>query len=275
MAIDAQAVQDHYRQPALFDAIVAALARAGKDLAQLVADDLAPVDEFHNRGRPATVELARLLDPTGGLRVLDLGCGLGGPARHLAQAYGCRVTGLDLTPEFVAVAARLTALTRQEDSVDFCQGDALATPFAAASFDVVWSQNVAMNIADRARLYAEIRRVLRPGGRYALSDVVTGTAAGDLHYPMPWARGPEASHLLSSDATRRAIEAAGFSLVAWEDTTASARAAAEKREGVVPPPGSLGLQLVLGSDFPAIGANLLRNLRESRIGVVHAVALRA
>lgn len=275
MAIDAQAVQDHYGQPALFEAIVAALARSAKDIARLCPDDLAPVDEFHTRGRPATVELARLLDLGGDLRVLDLGCGLGGPARYLAQSYGCSVTGLDLTPEFVAVAARLTALTRQEDSVGFCQGDALATPFADASFDVVWSQNVAMNIADRPRLYAEIRRVLRPGGRYALSDVVTGSVAGDLHFPVPWARAPGASHLLSPDATRRAIEAAGFSLAAWEDTTAKARAAAEQREGVVPRPGSLGLQLVLGPDFPAIGASLLRNLREGRIGVVHAVAQRA
>jgi len=274
MAIDAQAVQEHYGQPALLDAILAALERSGKDIAHLAADDLAPVDEFHTRGRPATVELARLLRLTGGEQVLDLGCGLGGPARHIAQSYGCRVIGLDLTPGFVVVAARLAALTRLDAKVDYRQGDALATPFSDASFDVVWSQNVAMNIADRPRLYAEIHRVLRPNGRYALSDVVARTAGGELHFPVPWAREPRASHLLTDDATRSALERAGFSIVAWEDTTAKARAAAEERAHVIPSPGSLGLHLILGSDWPAISANLLRNYREERIGVIHGVAKR-
>jgi MPBQ/MSBQ methyltransferase len=271
MAIDKRVVQQHYNRAALFDLIVEALKRAGKDIRNLSPDDLAPVDEFHTRGRPATVELAKLVGFTGSEEVLDVGSGLGGPSRFLARTYGCRVTGIDLTPEFVAVAEKLTRLTRRGDRVSFSQGDALAIPFGAATFDVVWSQNVAMNISDRPRLYSEIRRVLRPGGKYALSDVVRGEA--EPHYPMPWARQPSASYLLTEEATRLALERARFEIVAWENTTAQAVAAALERAGVTPLP-PLGVHLLFGADWPAITANLLRNYRDRRIGVIHGVAVR-
>lgn len=271
MAIDTRAVQQHYRRTGLFDLIVDALRQSGKDVGNLSPDDLAPVDEFHTRGRPATVELAKLVGFTGSEEVLDVGSGLGGPSRFLARTYGCHVTGIDLTPEFVAVAEKLTQLTRLGDKVSYSQGDALAIPFAAATFDVVWSQNVAMNIADRPRLYAEIQRVLRPGGKYALSDVVRGE--GEPHYPVPWAREPGASHLLTEEATRLELERAGFAIVAWENTTARALAAALERAGTTSLP-PLGLHLLFGPDWPAISANILRNYREHRIGVIHGVAVR-
>ena len=162
-------VEDHYTSGDLGAAILAALQGMGKDIDHLTPDDLAPVDEFHGGQRPATIRLAELLGLTGSERVLDVGSGLGGPSRFLAWRYGVRVSGVDLTAEFVRVAEMLTRRTGLVGQVDYRQGDALDLPFADASFDVVWSQNAAMNIADRDRLYREMRRVLKPGGRLALA----------------------------------------------------------------------------------------------------------
>src|SRR5438132_14093015 len=154
-------VEAHYTSRSLGEAILDALKTAGKDLDQLTPDDLAPVDEFHGGQRPATIRLAELVSFAGTERVLDVGSGLGGPSRYLAWRYGCRVSGVDLTAEFVRVAEMLTGLTGLVGQVDYRQGSALDLPFADTSFDVVWSQNVSMNIADRERLYAEMRRVLQ------------------------------------------------------------------------------------------------------------------
>src|SRR5439155_9794382 len=186
MSRSPQAVAEHYKKRALDDVILAALKAAGKDIEHLTPDDLAPVDEFHSGGRNTTVRLAQLAQINGSERVLDVGCGIGRPSRFLASTFGCQVTGLDLTQEFVALAAMLAQRTRLADKVTYRQGNALAMPFPDASFDLVWSQNAAMNIADRDRLYGEMRRVLAPAGRLAFQDVAAGPG-GDPHYPTPWA----------------------------------------------------------------------------------------
>src|SRR5499433_3688960 len=214
MSQSAQAVADHYKKRALGDVILAALKAAGKDIEHLTPDDLAPVDEFHSGGRNATVRLAQLARINGSDRVLDVGCGIGGPSRYIASKFGCQVTGLDFTAEFVALAAMLAQRTRLAGKVAYRQGDALDLPFADASFDIVWSQNAAMNIADRDRLYSEMHRVLKPGGRLALQEVATGEG-GEPHYPVPWAREPSISFLLSAEASRGKLEAAGFRVVTW------------------------------------------------------------
>src|SRR5215813_13440279 len=152
------AVETHYTSQDLGEAIVAALKAAGKDLDRLTPDDLAPVDEFHGGQRPATVRLAELVGFTGTERVLDVGSGLGGPSRYLTWRYGCRVSGVDLTAEFVRVAEMLTQIIGLTDRVDYRQGNALDLPFDDMSFDVVWSQNAARNIADRDRLYREMHQ---------------------------------------------------------------------------------------------------------------------
>ena len=167
-------VAAHYDQQGVLDRILAGLVAAGKDLAKLTIDDLAPVDEFHSRRRRATEELAALLAPTASDHVVDVGSGIGGPSRYLAATYGCRVSGVDLTPAFVAAATGLTERVGLTDKVDFRIGSALALQFPDASFDLAWSQNVAMNIQDRPRYYAEMRRVLKPGGRLAIQDVAQG-----------------------------------------------------------------------------------------------------
>ncbi len=211
-------VENHYTSHDLGEVILNALRGMGKDVEQLTPDDLAPVDEFHGGQRPATIRLAELLGLTGTERVLDVGSGLGGPSRFLAWRYGVHVSGVDLTAEFVEVARMLTRRTGLDGMVDYRQGDALDLPFADASFDVVWSQNAAMNIADRDRLYREMQRVLKPGGRLALQEVAAGPG-GAPHFPVQWAREPSISFLYSAAETRAKLEAAGFRVVTWQDTT--------------------------------------------------------
>jgi ubiquinone/menaquinone biosynthesis C-methylase UbiE len=179
----AQEVARHYGRGGLLERLLGALSEAGKDIAHLTIDDLSPVDEFHSRRRAATVELSRLLAPAASDHVIDIGSGIGGPARYLAATYGCRVSGVDLTAEFVATAMDLTRRVGLADRVDFRQGSALDLPFEDGHFDLAWTQNVAMNIADRPGFYAEIHRVLKPGARLAIQDVVQGPG-GALHYPV-------------------------------------------------------------------------------------------
>ena len=273
---NARAVEDHYTRSSLGDTILSALREAGKDLEHLTPDDLAPVDEFHSGQRNATVRLAQLARVSGAEDVLDVGCGIGGPSRFLAKAFGCRVTGLDLTAEFVEVANMLAHRTGLAGKVTYRQGDALDLPFPDASFDLVWSQNAAMNIADRDRLYAEMRRVLRPAGRLAIQDVAAGPG-GEPYYPTPWASDKSISFLFAPEVTREKLERAGFRVVAWHDPTpesleqALARAKALET-GSLPP---LGLHILIGPNFPTVSRNMVRNLEEARIRLINVVLERA
>jgi len=264
-------ITGHYGRADLGAVILAALAAAGKDVDRLTPDDLEPVDELHSRGRAATIELAGLLALNGTERILDLGSGIGGPSRYLAKTFGCRVTGLDLTPEFCRVATMLAERTGLADKLDYREGDALATLLPAQSFDVVWSQNMAMNIADREQLYREMRRVLKAGGKLALQEVAAGPG-GPPHYPVQWAREPSISFLYSQQATRQTLEAAGFRVLVWQDTTAEALASAAGRaRGARSDPPPLGTHLILGTDWRAMFHNSACNLQERRTELFNAV----
>lgn len=270
MTASAQDVAQHYRQTGLLDRILAALQEAGIDPAHPTIDDLSPVDEFHSRRRLATEELARMLAPAATERVIDIGSGIGGPARYLAQTCGCRVTGVDLTAEFVAVATALTARVGLGELVDFRQGSALDLPFPDASFDCAWSQNVAMNIEDRPRYYAEMARVLRPGGRLAIQDVARGSG-GEIDFPVMWADRPEISFLRTPEETRSMLEAAGLRVQAWVDNTDIAlaeTAAARATPGARP---VLGIHVVVGPSFREKMRNAQRAMEEGRTRLINAV----
>ena len=266
-------VESHYSRDGLVAAILDALRAAGKDLSRLSPGDLAPVDAFHIRGREATVELAARAALGPGLRVLDVGCGLGGSARYLATEFHCRVTGIDLTKTYVEAAAELAALVGLGDMVEFRQCSALELPFADGSFDIAWTEHVQMNISDKRAFYRGLTRVLAPGGRLVFHDVFKG-AAGEPHYPLPWAEEPSISFLASAQAVRGILEELGLRIEDWEDTSARSLqwflAVAEKTKRAGPAP--LGIHLVMGSTSKAKFANLIRNLQEQRVAVAQGVA---
>jgi len=261
-------VRDHYRATGLTDRLKTALIALGPENQRLMPQQLAALDQFHTRGLAATTELGKLAGVTAGMSVLDVGAGVGGPARFLAATYGCQVTGIDLSQPFVDAARYLTERTGQSGQVSFETASALELPFDAGCFDIVLLQHVAMNISDRARLYREIRRVLKLSGRFAIYDVVLNS--GDPHYPVPWARTPATSFLLTAAATREAIEPAGFRTLAWQDDSEAANAWFAQLRASGPPP-SPNLGVVMGPDFVQLSANLGRNLMEGRLGILTAV----
>ncbi len=261
-----------YHGEAIAERILAALAAEGHDPARLGIDDLAAADELHTRGREATAALAARVEPHPGMEVVDVGCGIGGPARYLAATHGCRVTGLDLTASFCAAAARLSAAVGLAGQVRFTCASALAMPFADATFELAWTVQMQMNVAAKARLYAEIHRVLRRGGRLAFQDIVAGPG-GPVHTPVPWAKAPEHSHLVDAATLRATVAAAGFRELAWHDLTAEYQAWSRERAARPRPARepALGIHLVLGPDAWERRRNAARSLLEDRIGFVQGV----
>lgn len=261
-------VREHYRATGLTDRLKTVLKILAPDGEPLTPQQLAALDQFHTRGLAATAELADLAGISAGMSVLDVGSGIGGPARFLAAAYGCAVTGIDLSEPFVDAARYLAERTGQSENVSFLTGSALALPFDDNRFDAVLLQHVAMNISDRARLYREIRRVLKAGGRFATFDVVAN--GNDVHYPVPWAQTPATSFLLTAAETCDAIAQAGFQLRVAQDDTETAKAwITQLRASGPPPPPNLGV--VMGPDFMQLTSNLGRNLLQGRLGILSAV----
>jgi drug/metabolite transporter (DMT)-like permease/SAM-dependent methyltransferase len=258
-------VAAHYTRGGLGQAILDALAATGKDPERLTREDLAAVDEFHIRGVEATRELAQALELAPGRRVLDVGSGIGGPARHLAGEFGCSVTGIDLTPDYVEVARMLTERTGLSHLVKYVQGDALSMPFEDAGFDVVVTQHAAMNIAAKPDLYGEVLRVLEPGGLFGVYDILQGPG-GEVRYPTPWSRDGTASFLVTPDELRALLEEAGFAILSWRESRDEGLAfferVIERAKAGAPP---VGLHLLFGPIFKEMALNMRDNLAGSRI----------
>jgi cyclopropane fatty-acyl-phospholipid synthase-like methyltransferase len=245
-----------------------ALRTAGLDLGHLQPADLAPLEDFHTMGRIATHQLADLLDLTRDDDVLDAGSGVGGTARFVADKFGCRVTAVDLTDEYCETARWLNGLVGLDDRISVRQADVTDLPFADATFDVVFSQHVQMNVADKQRLYAEARRVLVDGGRLALWDITSGDGRA-LDFPLPWANQPAQSHLATLDQLRTVIESAGFAVDHWADLTDDA--AALMQAILAAPPNPLGLHAFV-ADFETKAKNLTAALADGRLRVIQGVA---
>ncbi len=269
-------IQRQYGGAAIVQRVLQALTESGHDVGRLTAEMLYPYDQLHGRGFAATKENAAKLNLNELTHVLDVGSGVGGPARYMTRTFGCRVTGIDMTKDFVAAAKELTERCGLSDKVVFRQGDALAMPFGEASFDAASCLNVAMNIRDKAKLAREICRVLKPHGRLVWTETTQGPG-GEPYYPLPWARNPDISFLVSAAELRKTIERAGLHIVEWIDETEAVRAGLLQggRKSQQAKPSFMENQVIMGDDFPERLNNSRRNELEQRTISIFAVAQRA
>jgi ubiquinone/menaquinone biosynthesis C-methylase UbiE len=267
-------VAQHYSHGALERTLLEALKAAGKNPDKLELADLEPFDEFHAGGREATVEFGSQMGRGRGSYVLDVGCGVGGPARYFAQALGWRVVGVDLTREFVEVATSLSKRAGMDGSVSFHQASAVATPFEDRTFDGAYTIHVGMNIEDKVSLFREVRRVLKPGGTFGIFDIMR-EGAGPLTFPLPWARTKETSFVESAETYREFLQTAGFQVERERNRRAfaveyfrkvQARAAAN---GGKPP--ALGLHLLVGREWPQRIQDFIADLGRGLVAPVEMI----
>jgi SAM-dependent methyltransferase len=246
-----------------------ALIDAGKDLDGLRPADLALLEDFHTMGRIATAQLVDLAQISRASAVLDAGSGVGGTARYLADRYGCRVTAVDLTEEYCETNDWLNRLVGLDGLIAVRQADVTELPFADDAFDVAISQHVQMNVADKARLYAEARRVLAPGGRLALWDLTIGDGRA-LDFPLPWTDTAANSHLVAPGELRTLITSAGLAVQHWNDLTETASTLMQAL--LAQPPQPLGLHAFV-PDFDRKAENLTRALADGRLRAIQGVAV--
>jgi len=268
-------IDRHYGFGGIMEKIEAGLRAAGKDVNSLTVDDLAPIDQFHTRGRESTLEVAGLAKLNSSDLVLDVGCGLGGTARFLAEQYTCNVAGIDLTEEYISVGKRLTELVGLSNRVELRQGSALEIPYEDERFDVVWTEHVQMNIADKNRFYSEIARVLKPGGRLLFHDIFRGSGDSPL-YPAPWAEDDSISALATEANVRSVMVQVGLEIDQWVGKARKSidffREVLARIEADGPPP--LGIHLLMGDNARDKLQNYVRNLSEERVSVALGVAIK-
>jgi len=269
-----QDVSHHYTRGNLVAAIRGGVEALGKTINSITIDDLAPVDEYHIGGRQASADFLGQLDLTPEKQVLDIGCGLGGAARFVASRYGCQVTGLDLTPEFIETAKVLCGWVGLDSRISLHLGSALAMPFADRVFDCAYMLHVGMNIVDKAKLCSEVSRVLRPSSLFGIYDVMR-IGDGELAYPVHWAATAASSAVATPAQYREAVEKSGFTIVAERNRRDFALAQYDQLRAKTaaaggPPP--LGLHLLMGSSTPDYVRNMIENVSSGRIAPVELIA---
>jgi sarcosine/dimethylglycine N-methyltransferase len=259
----------HYSARDIETRILASLRAAGLDPdRRLSPEELGPLDHFHTGGLSASLELLESARIRPEDRVLDIGAGLCGSARLIASRRGCHVDCVELSPDYCSGAELLNRLTGLEDKIAVHQASALDLPFADDSFDVAWMQNVGMNIADKRKLYQEIHRVLKPGGRFAFQEM----AAGEIptsHFPLPWATEPADSCLVTSDQMKSMLGDSGLVAEYFEDTSA-AHLAKSTANATPAAQGQLGLGVFV-DNLAQKAANARRSLEEGQVGLVRGV----
>ena len=268
----ANPVARHYGSGGIAERVIAAFRAAKGPDAPLTPENLAPYDHFHGRGVAATEELAEQIEPRPGEHLLDIGSGIGGPARWIAAKFGVHVTGVDLTPEFCAAARALNDATGLADRVTIVEGSALALPVPDAGFDAAYSQNVIMNIADKRLFYREAFRALKPGGRLALSNVCAGPA-GEPYFPVPWATTRDTSFLATAEDMRADLVAAGFEIASFRDITETTREAqrrtrARVERGDMP---RVALDIIMGERAREMQLNSIRTIEDGRGRAIEAL----
>lgn len=266
------AINAHYGRRELCSGILNALEKAGKDVTTLKVEDLSPIEEFHIGGRKPTIKLGNLAGLSEKSGVIDIGCGIGGPARALAHHFGCQVTGIDLTEEYCITGTTLTEMVGLAEKVFIRQGSALDLPFKDNTFSVAWMQHVTMNINDKQRLFKEVGRVLHEDGKFVFYEVVAGPKPVAF-YPVPWSKGPELSFLETTEDLLNKLTSSGFVKEMLEDVTDESinwfRKINKKMSEEGPPPVSLAN--LVGSDFPLMSKNVLKNLESNSLRVVQGI----
>ena len=272
--IDAR-IDKHYGFGGIMEKIEAGLKAAGKDVNSLTVDDLAPIDQFHTRGRDSTLEVVGLAKLKPSDLVLDVGCGLGGTARFLAEQYSCSVAGIDLTEEYISVGKRLTELVDLSNRVELRQGSALEIPYEDEWFDVVWTEHVQMNIADKNRFYSEIARVLKPGGPLLFHDIFRGSGDSPF-YPTPWAEDESISALVTETEARSVMAQVGLEIDQWigkvQESIEFFSEVSARIEADGPPP--IGIHLLMRDNARDKLQNYVRNLSEDRVSVALGMAIK-
>lgn len=254
-------VQNQYEPSGLLQDILERLQKQGIDPNEVTRDDLAGVDEFHVRGAAVSKELAHFIGLKEG-RALDIGCGLGGPCRMLADEFNLQVTGIDLSETFIRTAVALTELVGLSDRIAYLQGDATDLPLGDQTFDLTWTQHVQMNVADKRRFYGEMARVLKPGGQFLYYDIFQNKE-GAINFPVPWANHSGISFLVKAGEMRTILTDLGFSEIQLQDQTAAGiqffENLLERIQRVGPP--ALGLNVIMGAETFTKLTNLLSGLR--------------
>jgi ubiquinone/menaquinone biosynthesis C-methylase UbiE len=269
-----QDVSNHYTHGNLVAAIRGGIESLGKTINSVTVDDLASVDEFHIGGRQASEDFLSQLDLTPEKQVLDVGCGLGGAARFVASHYGCQVTGIDLTPEFIETGQVVCEWVGLHNCVSLHQGSALAMPFADRVFDRAYMLHVGMNIGDKEKLCSEVNRVLRPNSLFGIYDIMR-TGDGELSYPVPWATTPASSAVATPAEYHEALKKAGFAIVAERNRRDFALAFFDQlrtRTAAAGGPPALGLHILMGRNTPDKVQNMIQNISGGRIAPVELVA---